>query len=59
MDTDALDAYLDSEDRDGYLIDADSEDADQRYLSGYDAPDPFLTLYTPENLWVIGEVLSD
>jgi Xaa-Pro aminopeptidase len=53
MDTDALDAYLDSEDRDGYLIDADSEDADQRYLSGYDAPDPFLTLYTPEDLWVL------
>jgi Xaa-Pro aminopeptidase len=53
MDTDALDAYLDSKDRDGYLIDADSEDADQRYLSGYDAPDPFLTLYTPENLWVL------
>jgi len=53
MDTDALDAYLDREGRDGYLIDADSEDADQRYLSGYDAPDPFLTLYTPENLWVL------
>jgi len=53
MDTDALDAYLDREGRDGYLIDADSEDADQRYLSGYDAPDPFLTLYTPEDLWVL------
>jgi Xaa-Pro aminopeptidase len=53
MDTDALDAYLDSEGYDGYLIDADSENADQRYLSGYDAPDPFLTLYTPDDLWVL------
>jgi Xaa-Pro aminopeptidase len=53
MDTDTLDAYLDEEGYDGYLIDADSEDADQRYLSGYDAPDPFLTLYTPDALWVL------
>jgi Xaa-Pro aminopeptidase len=53
MDADALDAYLDDEGYDGYLIDADSEDADQRYLSGYDAPDPFLTLYTPGELWVL------
>ncbi len=53
MDTDALEAYLDDEGYDGYLIDADSEDADQRYLSGYDAPDPFLTLYTPDDLWVL------
>jgi Xaa-Pro aminopeptidase len=30
---------------DGYLIDADSTDADQYYLSGFDAPDPYLTLY--------------
>jgi Xaa-Pro aminopeptidase len=53
MDTDTLDAYLDEAGYDGYLIDADSEDADQRYLSGYDAPDPFLTLYTPETLWML------
>ncbi|MFW5937777.1 MAG: M24 family metallopeptidase [Halanaeroarchaeum sp.] len=33
---------------DGHLLDADSETADQRYLSGFDAPDPFVTLYTPE-----------
>ncbi|MFB6229262.1 MAG: M24 family metallopeptidase [Halobacteriales archaeon] len=53
MDADALDAYLGREGYDGYLIDADSEDADQRYLSGYDAPDPFITLYTPDALWVL------
>ncbi len=33
---------------DGYLIDADSEDSDQRYVSGFDAPDPFVTLFTPD-----------
>jgi Xaa-Pro aminopeptidase len=53
MDTDTLDAYLEEEGYDGYLVDADSENADQRYLSGYDAPDPFLTLYTPESLWML------
>ncbi|MDZ7702664.1 MAG: Xaa-Pro peptidase family protein [Halobacteriales archaeon] len=45
-----LDDYLDREGLDGYLIDADGATADQRYLSGYDAPDPFRTLYTPETL---------
>ncbi|MBX0294440.1 M24 family metallopeptidase [Haloarcula nitratireducens] len=44
-DLSALDAYLDERDADGYLIDADSEDSDQYYLSGFDAPDPFVTLY--------------
>ncbi|QSG05654.1 M24 family metallopeptidase [Halapricum desulfuricans] len=45
MDLSKLDARLDDLDADGYLIDADSTDADQYYLSGFDAPDPFLTLY--------------
>jgi Xaa-Pro aminopeptidase len=40
-----LDAALEDAGVDGYLIDADSTDADQYYLSGFDAPDPFLTLY--------------
>ncbi|MFB6296302.1 MAG: M24 family metallopeptidase, partial [Halobacteriales archaeon] len=53
MNTDALDGYLDREGFDGYLLDADSEDSDQRYLSGYDAPDPYLTLYTSEGLWLL------
>ncbi|WP_436902013.1 M24 family metallopeptidase [Halovenus halobia] len=43
-----LDEYLDEAGVDGYLIDADSEDADQYYLSGFDAPDPFITLYDGE-----------
>ena len=45
-----LDDYLDREDLDGYLIDADGADADQRYLSGYDAPDPYRTLYRPSGI---------
>jgi Xaa-Pro aminopeptidase len=50
MDTDlsALDAYLDETGHDGYLVEADSEDSDQYYLSGFDAPDPFVTLYDGE-----------
>ncbi|MCU4717045.1 Xaa-Pro peptidase family protein [Halapricum hydrolyticum] len=45
LDLSKLDARLDDLDADGYLVDADSTDADQYYLSGFDAPDPFLTLY--------------
>ena len=44
-DRSELDAYLDEAGVDGYLIEADSTAADQYYLSGFDAPDPFLTLY--------------
>ena len=44
-DLTALDDFLSEDDADGYLIDADSTDSDQYYLSGFDAPDPFLTLY--------------
>jgi Xaa-Pro aminopeptidase len=41
-----LEAYLAESGADGYLIEADSSDSDQRYLSGFDAPDPFVTLHT-------------
>ncbi len=47
-DLSALDAFLEAHDADGYLIDADSENSDQRYLSGFDAPDPYVTLYDGE-----------
>ncbi len=50
MNLDRLDATLAEEGADGYLIDADAEEADQRYLSGFDAPDPYITLYTPAEL---------
>ncbi|MFC4551005.1 MULTISPECIES: M24 family metallopeptidase [Halorussus] len=49
-DLSALADALDSEGYDGYLLDADSSDSNQLYLSGFDAPDPFVTLYTPEGL---------
>ncbi len=45
-----LDSHLDSLDVDGYLLDADSSNATQRYLSGFDAPDPFISCYTPSSL---------
>lgn len=45
QDLSALDSALDTMDVDGFLIDADSTDSDQLYLSGFDAPDPFTTLY--------------
>ena len=47
-DLSKLDAYLDAAAVDGYLIEADGTDSDQRYLSGFTAPDPFVTLYTGE-----------
>jgi len=48
VDLSALDTHLDERGVDGYLVDADSEDSDQYYLSGFDAPDPFVTLYDRE-----------
>jgi len=50
MDAAKLDDHLRSGGFDGYLIDAAGADSDQRYLSGFDAPDPYLTLYTPDSL---------
>jgi len=44
-DLSALDEHLDEQDADGYLLYSDSDDSDQYYLSGFDAPDPFVTLY--------------
>ena len=46
----AVDDALAAADADGYLVYAASEEATQRYLSGFDAPDPFVTLYTPETV---------
>ncbi|WP_436912020.1 M24 family metallopeptidase [Halosimplex marinum] len=44
-DLSALDESLDEQGVDGYLVHADSTDSTQYYLSGFDAPDPFVTLY--------------
>jgi len=45
MNRTRLDARLADIDTDGYLLDADQDDANQLYLSGFTGPDPFLTLY--------------
>jgi Xaa-Pro aminopeptidase len=37
-------------DADGYLLDADGEDPNQRYVTAFDAPDPFLAVWTPDGV---------
>jgi Xaa-Pro aminopeptidase len=48
-----LDETLAEADADGYLVHADSENSTQRYLSGFDAPDPFFTCYTPDGVHLL------
>lgn len=48
-DFSSLDAVLADTPADGYLFDAKGA-SDQYYLSRFDAPDPFVALYTPEDL---------
>lgn len=43
-----LDAHLAAEGADAYLLEADSDDANQLYLSGFDASDPFVTTYVAD-----------
>jgi Xaa-Pro aminopeptidase len=43
-DLSELDSFLAADGFDAYLVADDGEDSDQRYLSGFDAPDEFLTL---------------
>jgi Xaa-Pro aminopeptidase len=47
-DLSKLDDYLEDAGVDGYLVNASAEDATQRYLSGFAAPDPYTTLYTAD-----------
>ncbi|AOW79916.1 Xaa-Pro aminopeptidase [Halodesulfurarchaeum formicicum] len=58
MDLSRLDEHLDAADLDGYLLDADSTDPSQYYLSGFDAPDPFVTLYTPAQTAILTSPLE-
>ena len=51
-DLSPLDTTL-GDDCDGYLLDADGTDSTQRYLSGFDAPDPFVTCYTPDGVHLL------
>ena len=53
IDTSSLDEYLDEQRLDGYAVYAASDDSTQRYLSGFNAPDPFLTVYTPEGTAIL------
>jgi Xaa-Pro aminopeptidase len=48
-----LRSYLDDVDADGYLVDEDAGDPDQRYLSGYDAGDPFVTLVVDDEIHLL------
>ncbi|WP_148413473.1 Xaa-Pro peptidase family protein [Haloferax sp. KTX1] len=43
---------------DGYLISADGRDSNQLYLSGFDAPDPYVTLYTPAGIHLLVSTLE-
>jgi Xaa-Pro aminopeptidase len=44
-----LASLLDEENAEGYLLDAASDSSDQRYLSGFDAPDPFVSLFVRDD----------
>lgn len=48
-----LDERLDQLAVDGYLLDADGENSNQYYLSGYHAPDRFISLYTADGLAIL------
>ncbi|WP_411968426.1 M24 family metallopeptidase [Haloferax sp. YSSS75] len=52
-----LDDFL-GDDFDGYLVSAASSDSNQLYLSGFDAPDPFTTLYTPAGTHLLVSTLE-
>jgi Xaa-Pro aminopeptidase len=57
-DLSRLAEYLDTEGLDGYLLDADGSHSNQQYLSGFDAPDPFLTLFTPSETAILTSTLE-
>jgi Xaa-Pro aminopeptidase len=53
-----LDAFLAEAGTDGYLFESGSDDSDHRYVSGFDAPDPFVTLYTPGGTHILTKELE-
>ncbi|MFC6765355.1 M24 family metallopeptidase, partial [Natrinema soli] len=53
VDLSALREFLEAEAPDGYLIDDDTSDSDQRYVSGFTAPDPFQTLVTADGVHLL------
>ena len=52
-DLSPLREYLEEAGVDGYLIDDDATDSDQRYVSGFTAPDPFQTLVTADGVHLL------
>ena len=57
-DLSALDDHLADAGLDGYLVDADGANSTQRYLSGFAAPDPFTTVYTPDATAILVSALE-
>ncbi|MXV62354.1 M24 family metallopeptidase [Natronorubrum sp. JWXQ-INN-674] len=53
VDLSSLREHLDTDGHDGYLIDDDASDSDQRYVSGFTAPDPYQTLVTREGIHLL------
>ena len=51
-DLSQLDDALEDAGADGYLFD-DHDNSDQYYLSGFDAPDPFVSCYTPAGIHLL------
>ncbi|MFD1564042.1 M24 family metallopeptidase [Haloarchaeobius amylolyticus] len=49
----ALREFLAADGLDGYLIDDDASDSDQRYVSGFTAPDPYQTLVTDDGVHLL------
>ncbi|MFC6717571.1 M24 family metallopeptidase [Natrialbaceae archaeon GCM10025810] len=52
-DLSPLRRHLESEGLDGYLVDDDASDSDQRYVSGFTAPDPYQTLVTDDGVHLL------
>ena len=53
VDLSSLRESLEANGADGYLIDDDASDSDQRYVSGFTAPDPYQTLVTTEGVHLL------
>ncbi|ELY43378.1 M24 family metallopeptidase [Natronorubrum sulfidifaciens] len=53
VDLSPLRESLEAEGIDGYCIDADGSDSDQRYVSGFTAPDPYQTLVTADGVHLL------
>ncbi|WP_436343164.1 M24 family metallopeptidase [Natronorubrum sp. FCH18a] len=53
VDLSSLRESLEANGVDGYLIDDDASDSDQRYVSGFTTPDPYQTLVTRDDVHLL------